>query len=103
MHPDAALREAPVVQHDRPARAAWEDKMQHNEHTALVVRYARIVGIAYLVIIIASLLSFGFIDGAISVDGDLDATLANIAANEGLYRLGLVHDLLMFSAVILLA
>ncbi len=57
--------------------------------------YARIGGIAYLIIIIAGLLGEMFIRNSIIVAGNAGATAQNLAASPGLWRLGIAGDILM--------
>lgn len=57
--------------------------------------YARIGGIAYLVIIIAGALGELFIRGKLVVAGDAQATANNISASPLLWRLGIAGDLVM--------
>jgi hypothetical protein len=57
--------------------------------------YARIGGIAYLIIIVAGLLGEMFIRNSIIVSGDAAATAQNLAASTKLWRLGIAGDLLM--------
>jgi Domain of unknown function (DUF4386) len=57
--------------------------------------YARIGGIAYLIIIVAGLLGEMFIRNSIIVSGDAVATAKNLAASPGLWRLGIAGDILM--------
>ncbi|MCL4262028.1 MAG: DUF4386 family protein [Anaerolineae bacterium] len=57
----------------------------------------------YLFIIIEALLVFMFVDAALVVRGDVAATVNNILANERLFRVGLVSDLIMFASVVILA
>lgn len=57
--------------------------------------WARVAGVCYLVIIVMGLLGQVFVRGAIVVAGDPAATLANLAMHGGLWRLGIVADLIM--------
>jgi hypothetical protein len=64
---------------------------------------ARIAGLAYLAIIIVSLLSLALVESRLVVDGDAAATTANLRADALLFRVGLVVDLAMFAGVVLLS
>jgi hypothetical protein len=66
-------------------------------------RYARLAGFLYLAIIVSSLLSLLLVEGRLVVDGDWAATTQRIAADQTLFRAGLVYDLVMFASVIALA
>jgi Domain of unknown function (DUF4386) len=66
-------------------------------------RYARLAGLLYLAIIVTSLLSLILIDARLVVDGDQAATAERIAANQTLFRAGLVYDMAMFASVVALA
>jgi uncharacterized protein DUF4386 len=57
--------------------------------------YARIGGMAYLIIIIAGLSGEMFIRNPVIVSGNATATAAHIAASEQLWRIGIAGDLLM--------
>jgi hypothetical protein len=66
-------------------------------------RYARLAGFLYLTIIVTSILSLILVDSRLVVDGDQAATAERIAANETLFRAGLVYDMAMFASVVALA
>ncbi|WP_163381265.1 DUF4386 domain-containing protein [Cyclobacterium sp. SYSU L10401] len=57
---------------------------------------ARLTGILYLLVIISAGFSQGYVRGMIFIPDDPQATLSNINSSEGLFRLGLVSDLLAF-------
>ena len=57
--------------------------------------YARIGGIAYLIIIVAGLLGEMFVRNAMIVSGEPAATSGNIIASPLLWRLGIAGDLIM--------
>ena len=59
---------------------------------------ARIGGALYVFIIVAGLFGELFVRNALIVSGDAAATAANIAAHDGLWRLGIAGDLLMHVA-----
>ncbi|MDO6438570.1 DUF4386 domain-containing protein [Cyclobacterium sp. 1_MG-2023] len=59
-------------------------------------RKARLTGIFYLLVIILAGFSQGYVRGMIFIPDDPLATLTNINSTEGLFRLGLVSDLLAF-------
>jgi hypothetical protein len=59
---------------------------------------ARIAGALYLFIIVAGVFGELFVRDALIVTGDATATAANIAAHEGLWRLGIAGDLAMHIA-----
>lgn len=59
---------------------------------------ARLTGVLYLLIFITAGFSEGYVRATLIVPGDATATAANIAASEGLFRLGFVSDLIAFSA-----
>ena len=64
---------------------------------------AKTAGLAYLLIIVTSILSMIFGPYKLIVEGDIPATINNIAANQQLYRAGATYDLLMFIGVIILS
>jgi hypothetical protein len=57
-------------------------------------RLARIAGVLYLLVGIFGGFAEGFVDPKMYVAGDAAATAANVVANAGLVRLGVVADLL---------
>ena len=61
----------------------------------LALRYAKIAGILYLVIIVCGISSEVFIRSALIMPGDAAATAANILADTGLFRTGFALDTLM--------
>ncbi|MEQ8338099.1 MAG: DUF4386 domain-containing protein [Cyclobacteriaceae bacterium] len=56
----------------------------------------RITGLMYLLVIICAGFSQGYVRGTLVIPGDAAATALNITSNEGLFRLGLVTDLIAF-------
>lgn len=62
--------------------------------------YARIAGVAYLVIIIVSMAYAGLVESPLIVSGDGGATTANILDALGLFRLGLVLVLVVYASVL---
>jgi Domain of unknown function (DUF4386) len=58
-------------------------------------RYARLAGVMYLAIIVLGVFGESFVRGSLVVAGDAAATLDHIAASSGLWRAGIVGDLLM--------
>jgi hypothetical protein len=59
-------------------------------------KIARFAGILYLIIIICAGFSEGYVRSTLIVSGNAAATARNIAASEGLFRLGFVSDLIAF-------
>ena len=59
---------------------------------------ARIGGALYVFIIVAGIFAELFVRGALIVSGNAAATAANVAAHEGLWRLGIAGDLAMHVA-----
>lgn len=57
-------------------------------------RYARTCGVLYLYIIVAGIFAELFVRGKLVVAADAEATAANIAANETLFRIGFSGELL---------
>ncbi|NJN84773.1 MAG: DUF4386 domain-containing protein [Caldilineaceae bacterium] len=56
---------------------------------------ARIAGILYLTIIATGIFAEMFVRSNLIVPGDAATTAANIQASEGLYRMGIVSDMIM--------
>ena len=68
-----------------------------------VQKSVRTAGLAYLLIILTSILSMIIGPYKLIVEGDIVATMQNIAANPLLYRAGAAYDFLMFMGVIILS
>jgi hypothetical protein len=68
-------------------------------NTKLAARWA---GAFYFLIIAGAILTLIFIDSALIVAGDAEATVNNIRAKEFLYRIGVAADTIMFFQVVLL-
>jgi hypothetical protein len=66
-------------------------------------RSARLAGFLYLTIIVTSLLSLLLVEARLVVEGDWAATTQRIAADQTLFRAGLVYDMVMFASVVALA
>ncbi len=64
---------------------------------------ARVAGLAYLLIIVTSLLSMIFVESKLIVPGNDAATFNNIMANELLVRIGAAYELIMFASVVVLS
>ncbi|MEQ9439582.1 MAG: DUF4386 domain-containing protein [Cyclobacteriaceae bacterium] len=66
------------------------------ESSLMNKRSVRFTGLMYLLVIICAGFSQGYVRGTLVVPGDAAATAANIVSQEGLFRLGLVADLIAF-------
>ena len=55
-------------------------------------RLARVAGVLYLAVAILAGFAIQFVRPKVYVSGDAAATAQNIAANEGLFRLGFLAD-----------
>ena len=65
---------------------------------------ARIAGFLYLLIAVCSGFSFGYVRTTLIVPGDATATVSTIMASEGLFRLGIAADAVVFlSEIVLIA
>jgi len=69
----------------------------------MTLRYARLAGLGYLVIIVSGIFAEFFVRSSLIVPGDAAATAANIAASELLYRGGLASEFLMLAADVMVA
>ena len=63
---------------------------------------ARLAGLLYLVVVATGIFSLGYVPSQINVAEDWSATMANIVANEALFRLGIAAFLLKQAAFLLL-
>ena len=64
---------------------------------------ARFAGAAYLLIIVLGVWAEGFVRGSIFVPGEPATTAANLIAQEGLYRMGIVAETVMALADVTVA
>ncbi len=65
--------------------------------------YARLAGLFYLLVIFGATFSQGYIRSVLVVRDDAITTANNIMASEGLFRLGLVGDLIAFCSDLVVA
>ncbi len=64
---------------------------------------ARLAGLLYLLVTIASIFSFFYMRSRLIVPGDAIATASNILASQGLFRMGIASDAFVFLSEIVLA
>lgn len=72
-----------------------------NETSPMV--YARVAGVIYLIIITCGIFGEMFVRSSLITPGDADATVRNIAASQGLFRIGFLADSIMFLSDVALA
>ena len=65
--------------------------------------YARVAGLAYIVVILLGIFSVSYIDSYIIVPGNDASTLNNIITNEFRFRIGVVSEIVMYVLVVLLS
>jgi hypothetical protein len=65
--------------------------------------YARVAGIAYVVVIILGIFSVSYIDSNILVPGNDAATSYNIKNNELRFRISIASEIIMYALVVLLS
>ena len=73
-----------------------------NIETSLIA-YARVAGLAYVLIILIGIFSVSYINTSLVVPGDDAATVNNLLANELRFRLCVLSEIIMFVLVILLS
>jgi hypothetical protein len=66
-------------------------------------RLARIAGLLYLAVAVLAAFAFGYVLTRVYIPGNSAATAANVAANAGLVRLGVVADLAQATIMVFLA
>jgi len=64
---------------------------------------ARVAGLAYLLIIVTSMLAMVFGSFKLIVEGNDAATFSNFMANELLFRITAAYDLIMYASVVILS
>ena len=82
--------------------------MNPNRKTAKIVEasplvYARVAGLAYVVVIMLGIFSVSYIDSNILVPGNDAATVDNIMNNELRFRISIASEIIMYALVVLLA
>jgi hypothetical protein len=70
--------------------------------TSLLI-YARVAGLAYVVVIMLGIFSVSYIDSNILVPGNDAATVDNIMNNELRFRISIASEIIMYVLVVLLA
>ena len=65
--------------------------------------YARVAGLAYVLIIILGIFCVGFIDSKLIVPSNNAATANNIMANDLLFRIGIAGVLILYVSVVVLS
>ena len=65
-------------------------------------RMGRIAGLLYLIVVVTGIISLAYVPSKITVPGDTAATVANIIAQEPLFRVGIAAGLLCYTAFLLL-
>jgi hypothetical protein len=73
-----------------------EKTMAAREEMNSLKRTARIAGALILIMTVPALFAFGYVGPSIIVPGDATATANNMMASEGLFRLGIASDALVF-------
>lgn len=77
--------------------------MTAESDTKTIVSYSRLAGLAYFVSIVVALINVNSIDASLIDHNNAAATFENISKHEGLFRLGLALEILMWALVILLS
>jgi hypothetical protein len=77
--------------------------MTNNTVEATLQKAARVAGLAYVLIIVLAILKRNFIESNLIVSGNDAATTNIIMANELLFRIGVVSELIMFVLVVILS
>jgi len=74
----------------------------HTPETSLSV-YARIAGLAYILVIALGIVSAGFLVESNIIAGNDAGTVSNIKAHELLFRVGILGEIIMYALVVLLS
>ena len=77
--------------------------MTNQTADASLQKSARIAGLAYILIIVLAILKVNFLESKLIVFGNDAATTNNIMANELLFRIGVVSEIIMFVLVVILS
>ena len=77
--------------------------MTNNTVDATLQKAARVAGLAYVLIIVLAILKVNFLESNLIVSGNDASTTNNIMANELLFRIGVVSEIIMFLLVVILS
>jgi len=77
--------------------------MIHPTTEVSLILYAKIAGLAYVISIMLGIFSVNYVESSLVVRGNDIATVANIMANEQLFRVGIVSEIMMYVLVVLLS
>lgn len=72
-----------------------------SDRTLLI--WARIAGLAYVLIMVFAMLGMILVSSKLIVRGNDALTVSNISANQLLFRAGILYDIIMFALVVLLS
>ncbi|MCW3837888.1 DUF4386 domain-containing protein [Sphingomonas canadensis] len=67
-----------------------------------IVTTARIAGLLYMIVVATGMFSLAYVPSQIMVDGDMAASIRNIAAQEALFRAGIAAGIVCYLAFLLL-
>jgi hypothetical protein len=65
--------------------------------------YARVAGLAYVVVILLGIFSVSYVEFHLIVPGNDAATVNNIIANELRFRISIASEIIMYALVVMLA
>ena len=85
------------------ATKLWGIKVTYPTADVSLTNYARIAGLAYVISIMLGIFSVNYVESNLIVPGNETATVANIMANEELFRVGIVSEIMMYLLVVLLS
>jgi hypothetical protein len=77
--------------------------MRHLTAQGSPVRYARVAGLGYLIIIVTGIFAEFFVRSGLIVPGDAASTVNNIVASESLFRTGMASELIMLTCDVVVA
>ena len=77
--------------------------MTYRTAEASPLNYARVAGLAYVLIIILGIFCVGFIDSKLIVPSNNAATANNIMANDLLFRISIAGVLILYASVVVLS
>lgn len=76
--------------------------MTHTMLENFPVKYARIAGLLYLIIAVFGAFSIGYVPSVIYAAGDVAQTAENLLANQGLFNMGVLADVVVLQVEIIL-
>jgi len=77
--------------------------MTNLTNNSSIIMYARVAGLAYLIVIILGIISVGIVDSNLIVNSNFEVTAKNITENDLIFRISIAGVLVMYAIVVVLS